>query len=105
MAPNNVAPRPSGGAKKLGRFLEVNKLTRLAAGNALGVSDPTVCDWISGKKRPNEKKRRDIDTWTSGKVPAESWEFAAERKAPPVMPFAADDADVPPAGDLPARTA
>lgn len=87
MAPTTPAPRLTDGAKKLGKFLEKHNITRSAAGKALGSADPTVCDWIGGKKRPRESKRADIETWTGGEVPASSWLTKEERKARTVVPF------------------
>jgi hypothetical protein len=87
MAPTPIAPRLTDGAKKLGKFLEKHNITRAAAGKALHASDPTVCDWIGGKKRPRAEKRADIEVWTNGEVSAASWLTAGEKKARAIEPF------------------
>jgi len=78
------------GAVLLGGFLKKNSITRAAAGQAIGVADPTVCDWVGGKKRPRHEMRVAIETWSNGAVPAESWMTAAEKRAAQkqVQPFA-----------------
>ena len=78
------------GALLLGAFLKKNGITRAAAGQALGVADPTVCDWCGGKKRPRHEMRAAIETWSGGAVPADAWMTAAEKRAAakPVAPFA-----------------
>lgn len=85
--------RATEGAKKLRRFLERNGITRRAAGLAVGATNPTVCDWVGGKKRPRESKRVDIEAWTGGEVPASSWLTKDERKVRTVAPFRAPATD------------
>lgn len=46
---------------------------------ALGVSRATVHDWLHQIKRPRDKFRRLIRTWSEGDVPENAWETAAER--------------------------
>lgn len=76
------------GARRLAAFLKRNGITQLGAGEALGVSDPTVHDWVTGSKRPKAHHRDAIATWTRGEVGTELWltaEERASRKA--VRPF------------------
>lgn len=76
------------GARRLAAFLRNNGITQLSAAEALGVSDPTVHDWVSGAKRPKAHHRDAIATWTRGVVGTETWltaEERASRKA--VRPF------------------
>lgn len=76
------------GAVRLADFLARNKLTQLAAAAALKVSDPTVHDWVNGKKRPKAHHREAIATWTSGDVPVDAWLEPHEREAmAEVRPF------------------
>lgn len=81
------------GAIRLLAFLERNRLTQLAAARALSVSDPTIHDWVNGKKRPRAHHRDAIATWTNGDVPVDSWLDAQERAAmSAVRPFQPDAA-------------
>lgn len=73
--------RPTEGAKLLDAFLDKHDISRVAAAEALGVSNPTVCEWAAGTKRPKAHHREAIAIWTRGEVPAESWAGADERKA------------------------
>lgn len=81
------------GAVRLAAFLRKNGITQLSAAESLGVSDPTVHDWVTGSKRPRAHHRDAIATWTHGEVGTESWltaEEQASRQA--VRPFeSADD--------------
>ena len=89
MAPTSQASLTDG-AKKLGKFLKKHGITRAAAAAAIGATDPTVCDWIGGKKRPREAMRAAIEVWTDGEVLVESWLTPAERKARvKIVPFSA----------------
>lgn len=76
------------GAKWLADFLKRNGLTQLAAAEALGVSDPTIHDWVTGSKRPRAHHREVIAVWTRGEVTAQSWLEDKERAAmAAVRPF------------------
>lgn len=80
------------GASLLEAFLRVNSITQMAASKALGVSDPTIHDWVSGAKRPRAHHRKAIDVWTGGSVPELAWATDDERVAlAKVGPFIADD--------------
>jgi DNA-binding transcriptional regulator YdaS (Cro superfamily) len=94
------------GAAGLKRFLQRNGVTQVAAALALGVSDPTVYDWVSGKKRPRTHHREAISLWTNGEVSADEWLEEHERAAVAgIRPYvaAADDESggLPAAFDVP----
>jgi hypothetical protein len=55
-------------AELLQAFLQRNGVTQVAAGLALGVSGPTIYDWVAGKKRPRTHHREAIALWTNGEV-------------------------------------
>jgi len=76
-----MARRICAGSEKLEEFISDNGLTKLAAAKYLGVSDPTIYDWVTGIKRPKSHHRRAIEIWTNGKVPAESWLFDDEKRS------------------------
>ncbi len=76
------------GATRLAEFLKRNGLTQLAAAEALGVSDPTVHDWVTGAKRPRAHHREAISVWTGGEISSDSWLVDEERVAmAAVRPF------------------
>ncbi len=82
MAEQNTGP------ELFAAFLEEHGITQLAASAAIGVSAPTVHDWIAETKRPRTHHRQAIEVWTGGEVPASSWETEAERGAVAnVVPF------------------
>lgn len=76
------------GAARLQAFIKRHGLTQLAAANALGVSDPTVHDWVTGAKRPKAHHRQAIEAWTGGAVPVAAWLTKEERASQAaVRPF------------------
>ena len=76
------------GARLLRGFLKKNSITQADAAEAIGVSNPTVHDWLVGSKRPRPMHRKAIAVWTSAEVPAASWESAREeQKVANVQPF------------------
>jgi DNA transposition AAA+ family ATPase len=76
------------GSKLLAKFLHDNGITKAAAKRAIGISDPTLADYLSGARRPSEPRRVRIEKWTAGVVPARSWETKEEREvARNVVPF------------------
>jgi DNA-binding transcriptional regulator YdaS (Cro superfamily) len=76
-------------ATRFREFLVRHNVTQLAAGVALGVSDPTVNAWVNGDKRPVAHHREAIAVWTHGEIPAEAWlEEAESEKVARVVPFA-----------------
>lgn len=82
----------SDGATLLRGFLDRNDVTQLAASVALGVSDPTINDWVNGAKRPRAHHREAIAVWTHGEVPITAWLLEAEaEKMANVRPFERDD--------------
>lgn len=76
------------GSELLFRFVESNKVSYAAAGDALGVSAVAVCNWARGRTRPTESNRRAIETWTAGRVPSSAWATKTEL-ARCVAPFSA----------------
>lgn len=80
------------GASRLQAFLKAHGLSQVAAAGDLGVSGPTVHDWVTGAKRPKGHHREAIAVWTHGQVPAESWLRDDERAVMAgVKPFAGAD--------------
>ncbi len=78
----------SSGATRLRRFLKKHGITQIAAAKALGVSDPTIHDWLYEIKRPRAHHRQAIEVWTCGAVDEGSWMSADERDAmASVQPF------------------
>lgn len=76
------------GAVQLAEFLRRNGLTQISAAGALGVSDPTIHDWVTGSKRPKAHHREVIAVWTRGEVTIDAWLTAQERAATQlVRPF------------------
>lgn len=95
MASTSPGPHPpTRGALLLQAFLEKHDLTQLAASKALGVSDPTIHDWVAGTKRPRTHHREAIAVWTNGDVPTEAWLRDAERTSmATVQPFVPNVSD------------
>ncbi len=80
------------GAAQLHRFLKSNRITQSSMAIALGVSGPTIHDWVSGSKRPRAHYREAIAIWTNGAVPVDSWIQDDERQAVSIVrPFATHD--------------
>lgn len=65
----------------LRKFLEDNGILQSAAALAIGVSAPTMSDWLAGHKRPSDHMRTIIARWTNGAVPESAWLFAEETRA------------------------
>lgn len=64
----------------LARFIEKTGVSRREAARQLHVSHPTLLAWIDGSRTPEVGARREaIERWTSGQVPASSWENDEER--------------------------
>lgn len=61
------------GPELLQQFLDRNGIQRETAGEALGVTRVTIWSWLRGDTSPAAPARQDIETWTSGAVPADSW--------------------------------
>lgn len=79
------------GGRLLAEFLKRNGLTQLAASRAIGVSDPTIHDWVTGSKRPRAHHRDAISVWTNEDVPADAWLTDEERAGTmAVRPFRPD---------------
>ena len=56
----------SKGARKLSQFLTRYGLTQAFAAHELGVSAPTLHDWLSGAKKPGAGNRWRLERWTGG---------------------------------------
>ena len=59
------------GQRRFDAFLRDNGITLAVAGEALGVSEPTVHGWRKGEKRPVAFQRDKIEAWTG--IPSPSW--------------------------------
>ncbi len=93
----------SDGATLFRGFLDRHDVTQIAASKALGVSDPTINDWLKRAKRPVAHHRDAIAVWTNGEVPADSWVRDDERDAVArVRPFVPVEQG---SGSLPAEEA
>lgn len=86
MARTPRSKRRTQGAELLGSFLEANRISFRAAGDALGVTGTTVWQWVHGQKVPTAARCQDITTWTNEAVPFEAW--GVERMV--VKPFQPD---------------
>jgi len=71
----------SRGRVLLRKFLEDNRITQSTAASAIGVSAPTMSDWLAGNKRPSDHMRTIVARWTGNSVPESSWLFAEESRA------------------------
>jgi hypothetical protein len=71
--------RPSEGQRLFARFRRESGKTILGIAGALGVSGPTVHDWLWARKSPSVAHRRAVELMTYGLVPAAAWETAEER--------------------------
>ncbi len=71
------------GVKKLRAFLKANKgkVSKRGAARAVGVSSPTMLDWISGRKTPAPPNRRALEIWTGGQVRESDWISRRERES------------------------
>lgn len=76
-------------------FVESTGLSQRAVGELLGeVSSTSVFGWMHGKFRPKDAMRQRIERWTSGAVPASSWDTVEEREAAEgVVPYTDDEAE------------
>jgi transcriptional regulator with XRE-family HTH domain len=77
------------GAAALKQFLELKGLTQHSLAIAIGVSDPTVHDWVDGIKRPRHFRRKQIEDWSRGEVLESLWLTEVERETieREVVPF------------------
>lgn len=79
------------GVKKLRAFLVSQTISKRGAAKAIGVSGPTMLDWLAGRKTPTPPHRRAIEIWTKGRVAETDWvserERAAANRAESVSPF------------------
>lgn len=54
--------------------------TQTAIGRALGVTQPSVADWMSGKSRPKPDQRVGLERLSGGAIERDSWMTPGERK-------------------------
>lgn len=66
------------GRDLLSGFLTLHSLNQSDAARAVGVSVPTMHDWLKGAKRPRATHRKTLDKWSRGAIPAASWETPDE---------------------------
>lgn len=67
------------GAKALRRVAQDRGLSKTAIAREIGVSHPTVIDWLRGHKRPSWPNRFRIRDWSGGAITAESWDESAKK--------------------------
>lgn len=53
--------------------------TQTSIGSALGVSQPSVADWVNGKSRPKPKFAAALHNLTRGRVHRDGWLTDQER--------------------------
>jgi DNA transposition AAA+ family ATPase len=74
--------------EKFRAFLDENRVLQTDAADSLGVSDPTVHDWLTGAKKPRLAWRKAIAKFTRNAVRVEDWEDESERQiVAAVRPF------------------
>lgn len=61
-------------------FLEKHEIGPSAAGRDLRVSHVTVIAWRAGLKLPTPTHKRDIEAWSEGAIPADSWPLSKEEE-------------------------
>ena len=61
------------GAKQLAAYLKGRGLPQCRLADAIGVSHPTVHDWLHGARRPRAVHRALIAKWTSDEVAVAAW--------------------------------
>jgi transcriptional regulator with XRE-family HTH domain len=69
------------GSDLLRSELDAKGIRAAEAARQLGVSKPTIGDWLSGASRPTAARALLVATWSEGRVPVESWETDEEREA------------------------
>ena len=70
---------PANAARLLHAYLLSRQITQKEAAIALGVSGPTINDWLHAKKRPRAAHRIAVAKWTGDLVPVAAWLTSAER--------------------------
>lgn len=98
-APESGEVQPTG-PELLEKFLRDNGLTTGSAVAALHVTRVAIWNWVNNKATPLEQLRLDIETWTNGAVPRESWGPLHDKrrgKRQEVKPFEASEPDEAPA--------
>jgi predicted transcriptional regulator len=66
------------GRRLLSAFLAENGINPNGAAEELGVSRTAVDKWLTGAARPTAKRQDQIERWSAGAVPVQSWMTAAE---------------------------
>ena len=56
------------------------------AARQLGVSKPTMGEWLAGGLRPSFLRRPEIRSWSEGRIPEDSWLTAEERARLALVP-------------------
>jgi hypothetical protein len=74
--PPELGSRPSEGQRLFARFHRESDKSLNAIAKEIGVSGPTVHDWIWARKSPSVTHRRKVEAITCGLIPAASWETA-----------------------------
>ncbi len=68
------------GRALLSEYQRANDYNQAQLARALGVSEPLVSMWLSGRRRPSMAKAFAVETRTGGRVPARAWLSANERR-------------------------
>lgn len=58
---------------KLAEYMQREGLSQAEFARRTGLSQPMVCLWLSGKRRPGLESALAIESATAGEVPASSW--------------------------------
>lgn len=82
------------GPQLLSRFIEREGLKKGEVAAALGVTRITLFYWLTEASIPEEQARCDVETFSKGEVPRDSWPMRDRRKNPKdVLPFDAQGGD------------
>jgi hypothetical protein len=68
---------PNRGAALTREHLTENGLHQADLARACSVSDVTALNWLRCHIKPKKPRRKVIERWTHGKVPAKSWDEPA----------------------------
>lgn len=76
------APEAPKGATLFQEWMRTRGISLRTAAETLGVSHVAVIEWTRGTSRPRPDRRKAIQKWTTGEVPATAWLLAGERPEP-----------------------
>lgn len=84
------------GPDKLAKFMANRGISKRKAAAGLGVSTPTILDWLNGTMRPDPNNRKVIEVYTGGEVTELDWDTESDRfakqKLQNMQPYKAEEA-------------